>query len=805
MSEAAAESGQSRRKHVTTACLSCRESKVKCDAEVPSCSNCKHKGKECRYQTGDDKRKLSLRVAIELLSKRATQLCDFIHANGLQPPAMEQDSEAALTKIMDGLKLSHLLPCNRTALSPPPPPPPVSTDMDVHTFEPQLVENLPLPSPPDLQSPVYETPSGQLPYSPRNVGMVSKNKHTQNTLFSRPLGPELLIDSDFSLSDQIDPALPDWNWSELTSITSNIHQFHTTTEMDALIEGRPGVSNALGHPDTDQGASPCSHSNSSPADSEDTRRLLSLLSDRMGSLQIESPGQVRFYGPTSNFNLIDMPAPDNLTVHRTVRSDGQDYIDRLGIGAAVPSEIEEHLENLYFSWQDPALHVVNRSVYEEAKDRWKDEEDTPFFSLALLNAICALGAAFESRYHPTFITFPRSLADFFADRAKVLLDIELDSPCIATVQAMVVLSGHDIGCKRDARGWLYSGMALRLAFDLSLHIDLSPYVARGLLNHEEANLRQTIFWAACTADRIWSYLLGRPSPRSMKNLAAPRPSADLNLQGGSEWIPYVTPRSLEACSPVVGHVDITSMQRALLLDIIAPLSEAVYEGFGTSYSGLEEMYKTVAVDLVKWKADLNTSLQIDTKEDRPYLPHVILLHMQYHQIMLYAHRPWMSRSYTQSNLFFTDARRQCIDSAVAIAELLKIYESQYAFRRINVQAVGMTCSAALLLIFAVVTGYQGPDGKQLKPYLSICFRAMEQFSLAWENAKRSLNFLILVRRKWETGSRAASFYRPPSSNKLPVDFRGRKRARTSSTTSNIRPNISMPQLVPVSSAPWSQC
>ncbi len=233
------------------------------------------------------------------------------------------------------------------------------------------------------------------------------------------------------------------------------------------------------------------------------------------------------------------------------------------------------------------------------------------------------------------------------------------------------------------------------------------------------------------------------------------------------------------------------------------------------------MYKTVAVDLVKWKADLNTSLQIDTKEDRPYLPHVILLQyvisnhctrfslisksMQYHQIMLYAHRPWMSRSYTQPNLFFTDARRQCIDSAVAIAELLKIYESQYAFRRINVQAVGMTCSAALLLIFAVVTGYQGPDGKQLKPYLSICFRAMEQFSLAWENAKRSLNFLILVRRKWETGSRAASFYRPPSSNKLPVDFRGRKRARTSSTTSNIRPNISMPQLVPVSSAPWSQC
>lgn len=75
---------------------------------------------------------------------------------------------------------------------------------------------------------------------------------------------------------------------------------------------------------------------------------------------------------------------------------------------------------------------------------------------------CALGAAFESRHHPTFVTFPKSLADFFADRAKALLDIELDCPSVATVQAMVILSGHDIGCKRDARGWLYSGISMYL-------------------------------------------------------------------------------------------------------------------------------------------------------------------------------------------------------------------------------------------------------------------------------------------------------------------------------------------------------
>jgi hypothetical protein len=70
---------------------------------------------------------------------------------------------------------------------------------------------------------------------------------------------------------------------------------------------------------------------------------------------------------------------------------------------------------------------------------------------------CAIGSAFEARYHPTFITFPKSLAEFFADRAKALLEIELDSPCVATVQALVIMSCHEGASNRDARGWLYSG------------------------------------------------------------------------------------------------------------------------------------------------------------------------------------------------------------------------------------------------------------------------------------------------------------------------------------------------------------
>jgi predicted Ser/Thr protein kinase len=41
--------------------------------------------------------------------------------------------------------------------------------------------------------------------------------------------------------------------------------------------------------------------------------------------------------------------------------------------------------------------------------------------------------------------------------AKTLLEEDLNSPKIATVQALVILSTFEAGATRDPRGWLYSG------------------------------------------------------------------------------------------------------------------------------------------------------------------------------------------------------------------------------------------------------------------------------------------------------------------------------------------------------------
>jgi hypothetical protein len=52
---------------------------------------------------------------------------------------------------------------------------------------------------------------------------------------------------------------------------------------------------------------------------------------------------------------------------------------------------------------------------------------------------------------------PQPACDFFVQRAKVWLDVELSHPRVATVQAMAILSSYEGAVGRDTRGWVYSG------------------------------------------------------------------------------------------------------------------------------------------------------------------------------------------------------------------------------------------------------------------------------------------------------------------------------------------------------------
>ncbi|KAJ5324527.1 cytochrome P450 [Penicillium atrosanguineum] len=87
------------------------------------------------------------------------------------------------------------------------------------------------------------------------------------------------------------------------------------------------------------------------------------------------------------------------------------------------------------------------------------------------------------------------------------------------------------------------------------------------------------------------------------------------------------------------------------------------------------------------------------------------------------------QSQTPKGSGYNHARRICVESSTETAKILHLYEAQYTFRRINVQAAAITGSAALMLIFATILNRHGSDHNETVGSLNVCFRAYEEFAL----------------------------------------------------------------------------
>lgn len=134
--------------------------------------------------------------------------------------------------------------------------------------------------------------------------------------------------------------------------------------------------------------------------------------------------------------------------------------------------------------------------------------------------------------------------------------------------------------------------------------------------------------------------------------------------------------------------------------------------------------------------------------------------MHYHQSIIYAHRPWMSKHVLQPQPprgpGHRHAREMCIQSAIAISKILTLYESQHDLRHIHHSAVHITSSAAYLLLFADMCSLPQWKGEGIRACLSTCFRALGELAVSWKSAMQLTNALLEVQQKWRSRSVSAS-------------------------------------------------
>ena len=228
------------------------------------------------------------------------------------------------------------------------------------------------------------------------------------------------------------------------------------------------------------------------------------LSNKMGDLLLD--GSVKFIGGTSNLLWL----PDETQYGDAVVSptSGKDVVrpreEAILSWTTVTKDKEVilHLLNMYFCWHYSFFTTLSKELF------YRDFlQGTPsqYCSKLLVNVILTLGCHFSSK--PFARADPDdsgSTGDHFFQESKRLLhdDEELTNAKLCTVQALALMSVREAGCGRENKGWVYSGMSFRMAFDLGLNVDAPPINEVSKLKDEDVDARRVTFWGCYLFDKL---------------------------------------------------------------------------------------------------------------------------------------------------------------------------------------------------------------------------------------------------------------------------------------------------------------
>ncbi|GAW11726.1 hypothetical protein ANO14919_010760 [Xylariales sp. No.14919] len=205
--------------------------------------------------------------------------------------------------------------------------------------------------------------------------------------------------------------------------------------------------------------------------------------------------KVRFFGPTANWHTYTYDfreSPEQIRrAERIIRS--------------LTPQTHDYLMQNFWKNHNCVLQVVDRAAFEADRG----SESPKFYSSFLHITILAVGwqSANKDRCDMARINSGNHESSIHRE-AKYMLEAELERPMgISSVQALLLLGDLERGAGRDNTGWMYAGMANRLAFDIGLHTDCGNNIG---LPEQEVSVRKRVMKACVLYDKYWALLLGRP-------------------------------------------------------------------------------------------------------------------------------------------------------------------------------------------------------------------------------------------------------------------------------------------------------
>ncbi|KAH8817158.1 fungal-specific transcription factor domain-containing protein [Xylogone sp. PMI_703] len=705
------------RRYTSIACLACRKRKVKCNNDRPRCSNCQLYDVDCVF--GEDRRRLSMSARLNSNSTpRSPQNSSITTAEGTQR-----------TKVLS-------------------PPTEIGPETDTHYFDHFQLENNTFEGQGHLTSMNVTDLAQDWEYWFDTGGSVNIfNSVSPDKTHSNLPAPESaqVISALNSNRDNITPGTSPASLDASSDISNN-HRHYSALEK---LEGQ--------NSETSKVRSYTITNERLPVLDDVTSQI----SSRLGRLQIAEDGQPRYYGATSNLHLLHSGTRSLIQPNiRHVATHGDAAIAQAGLQWKEDPAYENLLINLFFSWHNVLMYVVDREIFLRERQRYRMGQTTDYYSPALENAVYTIGAAFTDRTHPAI---EDATDEFFGFRTKAYLDIEIDSPTISTAQALLVLSSHEAAHARESRGWIYSGMAVQIITDLGLHLNLELEYSRLDVrdgNDNISTIRRNLFWSTNTIDTLWSAYSGRPSlmKRLIHNAPSPVPSPTYSWEYYTdEYSIMAFPGDFDFRAAAYVHVYL-----AKLMKILARVSEVLYSGVPDISSDIEAFVAQADRDFQEWLISLPPALHIDCSPNSTAipLPAVIELHLIFQECVILLHRPLITAAdasaaspaseYQAGDVVTGSSFRKCVKAAQQVCRLLVLFRKRYGLRRPHHQMVHVAMTAGLIHIFQLcIFPTTSRENKDAQADFLTCIQALGEMGQTYKSASRALDVVTSLRQSWQ--------------------------------------------------------
>ncbi|KAH6615763.1 hypothetical protein B0J18DRAFT_289769 [Chaetomium sp. MPI-SDFR-AT-0129] len=366
-----------------------------------------------------------------------------------------------------------------------------------------------------------------------------------------------------------------------------------------------------------------------------------ILASRGSLITDPSTHQTRYFGPTANSHVYAPPLPSHSPLIPTQPDPASQQHTRRAeqLLYSLPPSIHDHLLGRFWEYYNAWQQVVHQTAFETGRAT----RDGRFYSVFLHLTMLAVGFRFadwEREDVKRLAVDGRESVMHRVARGLVLgelgrlggLEGGTQMGSVPGVQGLLMLAAAECGIGRDAAGWMYCGMAGRLAFDIGLHVSCAT--VPGMSELEKQTRRQAM--TACVMlDRKWALFLGRPTAIKTHDIAhdvLPRAGYHPGL-----GIPTTTSR-------------VTDIHRHLfeLLDLAGKVADFQNTTYGAAHEfptkDLEDRayLRFVALERLfhTWYRRLPEYLTWTPANVESAPVGFFMLHQHFHECMVLLHRPW---------------------------------------------------------------------------------------------------------------------------------------------------------------------